>query len=930
MTTDSNRQTQAPAVPLDAAIFTFSSSARWALFPAMLLALAEATVLFIQAWSTIDPTTRLTQIPEGVFFALVAELNWRLFRRSRDRVAVNEEGIWSISRNQIGFIPWRNVAHVRANDAAQRLDLIDAAGSTVIHVDYQFREFDRLRDFILSHTLESAQSQSAGITAFHRGFDTRMVYLGLAALLFLIALMVHGGVRGPEYRVPVLLGMIATGIALAGPLSLTIERDVFVIHYVVYQRSIPFNSVIGIAFSDRRFRGNIWAGVVVALNRSGIIRLGRFSEGSVALYEALRAAWKAAAAEQGFALPAQEEASLPATQLLQSVSKSQSGSRVSRRTVFAVVAAILLAAVFSFTVLHRTVDRMISEAAAARASVAPDFHRLNGPVASLSELRGSGRIYLLQVGPHAAPYALQDFAIWLRNKYNLDVQVLPAMPAPREAWDTNHRQFVAEQLYAQIKQQHPDLAADENAYLIGFTDADMYSVRYMWSSTFSQRDSLRTAIISSDGLEDSAAERVALGAGRADAEFQARLRRILLKDVAVLYWHLPVNNHFTSLLHDPLDPDLPVEDIFKSDLDPALSAAGARVYEPCIYFTYSTRDGIKILPGSVVRECGALQEPMEDESVEVFEFDLRIGLLMDKHTDIYLPDTIPIEFERVTRSGARGRNPFGISGADNYDQFLGSPDNIHVFLEHADGARDNLVRYPEWLPVLPLVKYVGGHSEEMRVGRSLKRVWQYEMAWHSLPYEHYDLHRFNGDTETYLPSDNPDVPSVMVDYKDSQGRDLRIERDSSRHLAHLTSPNGRWLGVGTVPDGRIIAIDDDRNRTVLYSYDMGHRLASVTYPSGQIYRYEYDDRQNMLAFSVAADAHSEPQIILRNEYQGMLLTRQTLPDGSVFTYSYDGSDPYSIHHITVNAPGQHIFDIAIDDNGAIVHERVEPSQAAKQ
>jgi YD repeat-containing protein len=403
-----------------------------------------------------------------------------------------------------------------------------------------------------------------------------------------------------------------------------------------------------------------------------------------------------------------------------------------------------------------------------------------------------------------------------------------------------------------------------------------------------------------------------------------------LKDVAVLYWHLPVNNHFTSLLHDPLDPDLPVEDIFKSDLDPALSAAGARVYEPCIYFTYSTRDGIKILPGSVVRECGALQEPMEDESVEVFEFDLRIGLLMDKHTDIYLPDTIPIEFERVTRSGARGRNPFGISGADNYDQFLGSPDNIHVFLEHADGARDNLVRYPEWLPVLPLVKYVGGHSEEMRVGRSLKRVWQYEMAWHSLPYEHYDLHRFNGDTETYLPSDNPDVPSVMVDYKDSQGRDLRIERDSSRHLAHLTSPNGRWLGVGTVPDGRIIAIDDDRNRTVLYSYDMGHRLASVTYPSGQIYRYEYDDRQNMLAFSVAADAHSEPQIILRNEYQGMLLTRQTLPDGSVFTYSYNGSDPYSIHHITVDAPGQHIFDIAIDDNGAIVHERVEPSQAAKQ
>jgi YD repeat-containing protein len=170
----------------------------------------------------------------------------------------------------------------------------------------------------------------------------------------------------------------------------------------------------------------------------------------------------------------------------------------------------------------------------------------------------------------------------------------------------------------------------------------------------------------------------------------------------------------------------------------------------------------------------------------------------------------------------------------------------------------------------------------------------------------------------------------MVDYKDSQGRDLKIERDSSRHLTHLTSPDGRWLGVGTEPDGRIIAIDDDRNRTVLYNYDMGRRLVSVTYPSGQIYRYEYDDRQNMLAFSVAADAHSEPQIILRNDYQGMLLTRQTLPDGSVFTYSYDGSDPHSIRHVTVHTPGERFFDIAIDDNGATVRERVEPAQVAKQ
>jgi YD repeat-containing protein len=928
MTTDSNAQIPAPAVPLDAAVYTFTPSARWALLLGMLLAVAEATVLFLEAWNTIDPTTRITQIPEGVFFALVAELDWRLFRRSRDRVAVNEEGIWSIRGGQVGFLSWRNILHLRANDAAQRLELVGPDESNVISIDYQLREFERLRDFVLARIPESALLQNTAMTAFHRASDTRMVYLGLAAFLVLIALMVHGQVRGPEYLIPVFLAIFPFGMALAEPASLTVERDSFVIHYVTHQRSIPFSSVENISFSNLRFRGNIWTAVMVALRRSKSLRLTRFSEGSVALYEALRAAWKSAAAEQGFSMPAQPETHLTATQMLKSASQQQAGSRGPRRTVFAVIAAVLLAGVLSFTVLHHTVEKMIGEAAAARAAAPPDLGFLNGPVASLSELHGAGRIYLVQVGPHSAPYSLEDFAVWLRTKYKLDVQVLPAMPAPDEAWDRKRRQFVAEQLYAQIKQQNPDLAANENAYLIGFTDGDMYSVRNMWSSTFSQRDLLRTAIISSDGMEDSATERAVLGASRADGEFQARLQRILLKDVAVLYWHLPVNDHPTSLLHDPLDPDLPVEDIFESDLDPALSTAGAHLFEPCIYFTYSARDGIRILPGSVIRDCGSLQEPMEDESVEVFEFDLRIGLLMDKHTDIDLPDTIPIEFERVTRSGVHGRNPFGISGADYYDQFLGSPDNIHVFLEHADGSRDNLIRYPEWLPVLPLVKYVGGESQQMRAGRSFKRVWQYEMAWHTLPYEHYDFHRFNGDTETYLPSDNPDVPSVMVDYKDSQGRDLKIERGPSRHLARLTSPNGRWLGVGTESDGRIIAIDDDRSRTVLYSYDRGHRLVSVTYPSGEIYRYEYDDRQNMLVFAVAADSHSDPQIILRNEYAGMLLTKQTLPDGSVYTYSYDAPDPYSIHRIIVRTPDQRIFDVAIDDYGATVHEQAEPARAA--
>ena len=156
MATDTDRLMDGPPVPADATVFTFRRGATWFILLALLFALAEAVVLLVEAWFTPDPTTRMTQIPEGVFLALVAELNWRFFRSSWHRIAVNAEGIWSVRLRNTRFLAWRNVAHVLANDAMQRLELADASGLTAIQVEYQLKDFERLRNFILSHTTESA------------------------------------------------------------------------------------------------------------------------------------------------------------------------------------------------------------------------------------------------------------------------------------------------------------------------------------------------------------------------------------------------------------------------------------------------------------------------------------------------------------------------------------------------------------------------------------------------------------------------------------------------------------------------------------------------------------------------------------------------------------------------------------------------------
>src|ERR1700680_2494049 len=56
----------------------------------------------------------------------------------------------------------------------------------------------------------------------------------------------------------------------------------------------------------------------------------------------------------------------------------------------------------------------------------PIWHH-EGTIARPDQLSGSGRIYLVQLGVHNDPYTVVGLAEWLRDKYALDVQILPAM-----------------------------------------------------------------------------------------------------------------------------------------------------------------------------------------------------------------------------------------------------------------------------------------------------------------------------------------------------------------------------------------------------------------------------------------------------------------------------------------------------------------------
>jgi YD repeat-containing protein len=536
----------------------------------------------------------------------------------------------------------------------------------------------------------------------------------------------------------------------------------------------------------------------------------------------------------------------------------------------------------------------------------------SGPVARVDQLKGTGRIYLVQMGDHKDPYSLDDFANWLHGKYALQVKVLPPVKIDKSAWNAKRKQYEAQSLYAQMKQHFPDLASDPDAYLIGFTDADMYSIHQYWKSSFTQRDSERAAVISSDGMQDTPLERLILFASHAspDEDFHARLRRILLKDVALLYWHLPLSDDPTSLLHNTLDPDLPTEDIFESDINPALSPEGETESEPCVFFAYSPRQGIKPLPGRLIRPCGDTLRPEDDTTIEKFEVVLRLGILIDLHTDFNLPDHIPIQFERATRDGWSKQNPFGISGTDNYDEFLSSPDNITISVVAADSSRRELVRFPREVSNLSLVSYTDKNSPGF-----------YELRWRPAPFEHYDLRRFDGTVKAYLPCLGPSLMCYLTGYRNPNGEELKFERGEHRRLMRLTSPNQSSIRLEYTASGSISQITDSTGRVVRYGYDQKNRLIRVAYPSGETCHYQYDDAQHLLAFSISHGENAKPTTLVRNEYANGLLVKQTIADGSVYAYEYTMSGDHTIRGVTVHGADGRIFKLDITQGRTIVHEQ---------
>ncbi len=171
---------------------------------------------------------------------------------------------------------------------------------------------------------------------------------------------------------------------------------------------------------------------------------------------------------------------------------------------------------------------------------------------------GKEKLYLIPLN-NFSKGSLSRLVTYYKQKNGIDIITTQPLPLRLAAIDNRRQQLVAEEVIDLMKRTHPKLVADPNAILIGLTDEDMYIRKKTWQYAFSYWTQGRFAVVSSARMNP-----VNLGAPSDNDLLDRRMRKMVLKNIGLLYYQLPPNHDPKSVLYNNI---LGVEDLDKMGED---------------------------------------------------------------------------------------------------------------------------------------------------------------------------------------------------------------------------------------------------------------------------------------------------------------------------------------------------------------------------
>jgi tetratricopeptide (TPR) repeat protein len=172
--------------------------------------------------------------------------------------------------------------------------------------------------------------------------------------------------------------------------------------------------------------------------------------------------------------------------------------------------------------------------------------------------RGQEKLYFVPLSNYPAA-SLTNLVNFCKKKLGVQATLIQPLPFSISTIDKRRQQVIAEEAIALIQLKYPNLAADHNAILIGLTDEDMFIRNENSQWAFSYRTHGRFAVVSSARMDPAK-----LGGSANEVLTEARTRKMVLKNIGLLYYLHPRNFNPKSVLYDGVEA---VEDLDKMGED---------------------------------------------------------------------------------------------------------------------------------------------------------------------------------------------------------------------------------------------------------------------------------------------------------------------------------------------------------------------------
>ena len=541
--------------------------------------------------------------------------------------------------------------------------------------------------------------------------------------------------------------------------------------------------------------------------------------------------------------------------------------------------------------------------------------------AATADLRGNGRIYLVPIGTQRVD--LNHLVEHYQEKFGLKLTVLGPVALPPSAYDLRRGQWVAEELVAAIRKTYASLDGNDDAHFIGITDDDIYIQAKDWRFAYSLRQQPRSAVISTARMDEDFWRRSdpVWRAGewlqrsfqhekwvrrRASQTIQVEhaAEQMITKDIAVLYWRIPLNDDPQSVMLSLLTPDGKSDDLWLSDLAPEDGLLGLDTGCPQLRLHFDRAGNVSLDRDGVV-DCESLEPAPHGQGSVIVH--LASGMVEVDHTDFRLPGTIPLEFRRLYGSyWAKRPTILGPGWSHSYATNLGSDcpgSDACVSIAALDGSYQFIQVAPSNDPRTP-PRWEGRRSDS-----------RYYESTLTLDGPRLKLTQANGDIYWFFNCTDINYPCSWNGFRRRDGTTLDFESNSHHHLTGLRSGSS---GFDLTYDEkwRVTRAFLSSGEQYEYDHDADGCLNRVLAPDGSAVLYRYAGNGCYLtAIAVQPSPGAPASTVLTMAWQGERVRSLALADGRRFAIAYEGDGVYASAFDLITLSGRkYHFEAQADKN----------------